>query len=229
MNSAPYLLNEDRPDYERILDEALRDAPHRPDPAAVGQRLSTEQLRTMALNATALIVSAAAAEYDHYVKLRAELRESVRSGLREPGAPDTDRPARQGLGRRLGAALLGAGHAGGPRSGAAVAEQRWGRMSYGRRLLAAVLGLRVRPAVPTPTSVPVPVSTGRRSRRASQREEELAGAREAWREALRERGIMPFLRAALAEPAADPAFRKVPSSPTTTTEAPNTSRTESPP
>lgn len=31
MNSVPqHLLSEDRQDYERILDEALRSAPHRP-------------------------------------------------------------------------------------------------------------------------------------------------------------------------------------------------------
>ncbi|CAM5601885.1 hypothetical protein SALBM135S_07002 [Streptomyces alboniger] len=86
MTSAPHLLNEDRPEYERILDEALRTAPDRPELAAVGQRLNTEQLRTMALNATALITAAAAAEYAHYVKVREELREprpsssSIREG-----------------------------------------------------------------------------------------------------------------------------------------------------
>ena len=75
MNSVPqHLLSEDRQDYERILDEALRSAPHRPDLAAVGQRLNPEQLRTMALNATALITAAAATEYQHYVMIREELR-----------------------------------------------------------------------------------------------------------------------------------------------------------
>ncbi|MFF1745660.1 hypothetical protein ACFVZI_39360, partial [Streptomyces mirabilis] len=33
-----YLLSEDRQEYERILDEALRSAPHRPELAAVGRR-----------------------------------------------------------------------------------------------------------------------------------------------------------------------------------------------
>ena len=73
MNSVPqHLLSEDRQDYERILDEVLRSAPHRPDLAAVGQRLNPEQLRTMALNATVLITAAAATEYQHYVKVREE-------------------------------------------------------------------------------------------------------------------------------------------------------------
>ncbi|MFE2566298.1 hypothetical protein ACFXKI_32655, partial [Streptomyces mirabilis] len=75
MNSVPqHLLSEDRQEYERILDGALRSAPHRPELAAVGRRLNAEQLRTMALNATALITAAAATEYAHYVKVREELR-----------------------------------------------------------------------------------------------------------------------------------------------------------
>lgn len=79
MNSVPqHLLSEDRQEYERILDEALRSAPHRPELAAVGQRLNPEQLRTMALNATALITAAAATEYQHYVKIREELRQRRR-------------------------------------------------------------------------------------------------------------------------------------------------------
>ncbi|MGW2225799.1 hypothetical protein [Streptomyces formicae] len=92
MNSAPHLLNEDRPEYERILDEALRTAPDHPELAAVGQRLNTEQLRTMALNATALITAAAATEYAHYVKVREELREprpsstSIREGSGQTAA-----------------------------------------------------------------------------------------------------------------------------------------------
>lgn len=94
MNSVPqHLLSEDRQDYERILDEALRSAPHRPELAAVGQRLNAEQLRTMALNATALVTVAAATEYAHYVKVREELRHPAPStptvnegaGSAEPG------------------------------------------------------------------------------------------------------------------------------------------------
>ncbi|MET9038987.1 hypothetical protein ABZX57_40170, partial [Streptomyces mirabilis] len=68
-----HLLSEDRQEYERILDEALRSAPHRPELAAVGRRLNAEQLRTMALNATALITAAAATEYQHYANVREEL------------------------------------------------------------------------------------------------------------------------------------------------------------
>ncbi|CAM5631542.1 Transmembrane protein OS=Streptomyces glaucescens OX=1907 GN=SGLAU_16780 PE=4 SV=1 [Streptomyces glaucescens] len=88
MNSVPqHLLSEDRQEYERLLDEALRSAPHRPELAAAGQRFTTEQLRTMALSATALITAAAATEYQHYVKVREEQR------LRRP-RPPRHRPAR---------------------------------------------------------------------------------------------------------------------------------------
>src|SRR3954452_8728678 len=92
MNSVPqHLLSEDRQEYERILDEALRSAPHRPELAAVGQRLNPEQLRTMALNATALVTAAAATEYQHYVKVREEQRRptapSTLSSVHQPGPP----------------------------------------------------------------------------------------------------------------------------------------------
>ncbi|MGW2381830.1 hypothetical protein ACWCY3_16850, partial [Streptomyces sp. NPDC001658] len=80
-----HLLSEDRQEYERILDEALRSAPHRPELAAVGQRLNPEQLRTMALNATPLITAAAATEYQHYVKVREELRHPA------PSTPSSSR------------------------------------------------------------------------------------------------------------------------------------------
>src|SRR3954453_6208074 len=95
MNSVPqHLLNEDRQEYERILDEVLRSAPHHSELADVGHRLNPEQLRTMALNATALITAAAATEYQHYVKVREELRHPASStpssregasGSAEPG------------------------------------------------------------------------------------------------------------------------------------------------
>ncbi|MFB7465221.1 hypothetical protein ACFCZ1_17320 [Streptomyces sp. NPDC056224] len=170
MTSAPHLLTEDRPEYERILDEALRTAPDRPELAAMGERLTAEQLRTMVLNATALLTAAAAAEYDHYVKVREGRRDSVLSphkssdtvysSSRPASAPApagrprsgtgpaaTDHRARAGLGRRFGAAVLGAGRPGGRRISDGVAAPRWARMSYSRRLLAALLGLHVRPAV----------------------------------------------------------------------------------
>ncbi|WP_196943017.1 hypothetical protein [Streptomyces sclerotialus] len=94
MNSAPHLLNEDREEFRRALDEALRTAADRPDLAATGMRLNTEQLRTMALSATTAIAACATAEYQHYVSLRAELRSpaSARPAASggEPGEGGTD-------------------------------------------------------------------------------------------------------------------------------------------
>ncbi|MFI5673025.1 hypothetical protein [Streptomyces sp. NPDC051704] len=153
MTHAPHLLSEDRQEYERILDEALRTAHERPELASLGQRLNEEQLRTMALNASAHLTAAAAAEYDHYVKARRERREvkfphtpsdTVYSSSRSASAPAPS------AGRRLGAAVLGAGAPGTRRTSDAVAPPRWAGMSYGRRLLAALLGLHVRPPAPAP-------------------------------------------------------------------------------
>lgn len=76
MNSAPHLLNEDRAEFARLLDEALRTAGEGPDGLAsgTGKHLSAEQLRTMALSATTAIAACATAEYQRYVQLRAALR-----------------------------------------------------------------------------------------------------------------------------------------------------------
>lgn len=74
MNSAPHLLQEDRPEFERILDEALRTASRRPGLSAVGHRLTVDELRTRALGATTAIAARAETEYRAFVRLRAELR-----------------------------------------------------------------------------------------------------------------------------------------------------------
>jgi hypothetical protein len=82
MNSAPHLLTEDRPDFERVLDEALRAVADAP--AANGTRLSSAQLRTMALSAAAAISACAAAEYDHYLRVR----QARRAAIPEPPRAD---------------------------------------------------------------------------------------------------------------------------------------------
>jgi len=162
MNSVPqHLHSEDRQEYERILDEALRSAPHRPELAAVGQRLNPEQLRTMALNATALITVAAATEYQYYVKVREEARRPAASvapgtGAAGPGASSmgfataeiteaVPGPAMIGFSRVL-LAVRGLGHRGGRRTYLTRQQQRG--LPFRRRLLAAVLGIRTRPDVP---------------------------------------------------------------------------------
>ncbi len=306
MNSVPqHLRSEDRQEYERLLDEALRSAPHRPELAAAGRRLNPEQLRTMALNATALITAAAATEYQYYLKVREEMRDpaygspgraytasssaSPRSATR-PAA--TGRPAPAGQGRRISGTVPSTEPASRRRIGGGVAVQRWSRMSYGRRLLAAVLGLHVRPEEPADGTVesrrtteaggsvalsffavPAAVLSGSvtaifllaglvltlfsaqpeaarsmitagwvsgavaagtlvvllaiaRRRPSSlddepygEMSEKVARAKEAWREALLERGILPFLREALTDP--DTAASLFPAPPAPTSRMPH--------
>ncbi|MCX4865832.1 hypothetical protein OHU11_22185 [Streptomyces sp. NBC_00257] len=220
MNSAPHLLAEDRPEYERILDDALRHAHERPDLAAVGERLNAVQLRTMALDATGLITSTAATEYKHYVEAREELRGP---------ADGTDQDANPGPG-------TGRSHHSGAGAGAVVtvlAPVLAGTAAF----IFLLAGYLLRLLDPAPSFASTMVSAGwffaavtaaailvaavgllitaLRNGSAAQPveddEEELpedvARAREAWRHALLERGILPFLRDALADPDAGPASR----------------------
>ncbi|MGW2234555.1 hypothetical protein [Streptomyces sp. NPDC001759] len=240
MNSVPqHLLSEDRQEYERVLDEALRSAPHRPELAAVGQRLNNEQLRTMALNATALITAAAATEYQHYVKVREELRQpasstpSTRASVStEPG---TDA---MGLAATLGEAVEPAG------AGAvAVAAVLTPVLAGTAAVIFLLVGYVIRSVAPKQmfgktmitagwvfgamTAAAILVAavglllTALRNRPAleagpyGELSGEVARAKDAWREALLERGVLPFLREALADPGAAAALNSTaPSAPT---------------
>ncbi|SEE68470.1 hypothetical protein SAMN05428938_8081 [Streptomyces sp. KS_5] len=309
MNSVPqHLHSEDRHEYERILDEALRSAPHRPELAAVGQRLNPEQLRTMALNATALITAAAATEYQHYIRVREEQRRPAPSSPSPARSYNSTAPGTGAMGlattigevasvrpgpaavllSRILMAVLGLGLRGSHRSNPSRHPEQ---LSFGRRLSAALLGVRLRPVAPpvarataakelavkltgsfrafavlagllatlatllclllgyvlqefgaaastaetlvttgwilgTAVAIPTFIALiamlfgARRNRPASdsgpygQLNEEVARAKEAWREALLERGILPFLREALADPSTAAALHRTP--PTTT-------------
>jgi hypothetical protein len=218
MNSAPHLLTEDRAEYERILDDALRNAHDRPDLAAVGQRLNTEQLRTMALNATALITTAAATEYDHYVKVREEMRApaaaaSMRSSVLGPPVGES---SENGAGFAAVVAVLAPVLAGTaavifllvgyilkmlsptPSFAQTLLTAGWffGAVTAAGILVAAI-GLLLTALRNGATQVPAEESTG-------ELPDELSRAKDAWRHALLERGLLPFLRAALADPSADP-------------------------
>ncbi|MFI8888860.1 hypothetical protein [Streptomyces paradoxus] len=238
MNSVPqHLLSEDRQEYERILDEALRSAPHRPELAAVGQRLNPEQLRTMALNATALITAAASTEYQHYVKVRDELRQPASAGssaVRESGSAEPGTGA-SGLAATMGgvAETAGAGAVAVVAvlapvlAGTAAAifllvgyilrmldpEQGFARTMlttgwvFGAvtavAILVAAVGLLLTALRNKPTAEGGPYGELRG---------EVAQAKEAWHEALLERGILPFLREALVDPGAAAALHHTPSS-----------------
>ncbi|MER6627875.1 hypothetical protein ABT301_06495 [Streptomyces sp. NPDC000987] len=237
MNSIPqHLLSEDRQEYERILDEALRLAPHRPELAAVGQRLNSEQLRTMALNATALITAAAAAEYQHYVKVREELRRPAPPTPSSAHASGPDEPGTGGLG--LATTLGGtagtdeAAGAGAVAVAAVLTPVLAGtaavifllvgyvlksfapHKAFGRTLLTAGWVFGAMTAVAILVAAVGLLLTALRNRPSfdagsyGESGAEVFRAREAWREALLERGILPFLREALEDPATAAALRR---------------------
>lgn len=220
MNSAPHLLTEDRPEYERILDDALRHARERPDLAAVGERLNPVQLRTMAMAATALITAAAATEYEHYVKAREEIRAAA-ADADEDGIPDTGSHGARQSGAGIGVVItvlapLLAGTA-------AVIFLLIGYIlkaldpppAFARTMVGAGWFFTAATAAAILVAAVALLVTALRNGSASMADEEqgeelpedVARAREAWRHALLERGILPFLRDALADPGAAPAAR----------------------
>ncbi|MEV5972119.1 hypothetical protein [Streptomyces sp. NPDC051921] len=212
MNVAPHLLTEDRAEFERVLDDALRTAHERPDLAEVGTRLTTAQLRAMALNATALITTAAAVEYDHFVKVREQLREQIRSAGSSLASGTADVPVEGGAAAGAGVvavvtvlAPLLAGTAAvifllvgavlkmlDPAPAFAdtllTAGLFFGALGAAG-LLCAAAGLLVTALRNSATEVHAPDP-----------DDELSRARAAWRQALLERGVLPFLRDALAVP-----------------------------
>lgn len=217
MNSAPHLLTEDRPEFERILDDALRHAHERPDLAGVGERLNAVQLRTMAMNATELITATAATEYEHYVKARGELRSQA--GEEGLGGPTTYDPGRPGAGVGAVVTVLTPVLAGiaaviflligyllkmldpPPAFASTMVGAGWFFAAVtAAAILAAAVGLLVTALRNGSTSLPADVP-------AEEVPEDVARAGEAWRHALLERGILPFLRDALADPTAGRASR----------------------
>ncbi|MFG3107883.1 hypothetical protein [Streptomyces tendae] len=210
------LLSEDRQEYERILDAALRSAPRRPELAAVGQRLNSEQLRTMALGATTLITAAAATEYQHYVEVR-ELSRPVRPVPAPFHGPDSEYP------RTVELALGAVRRTGAGPAAAVLAPLLAATVAVLSLLVGFIVKILVPGSVFAQTLLTVgwvsgavaaatflvasvaPLLTSLREGRSpetgphdeSSREVDLA--RDAWREALLERGIVPFLREALAD------------------------------
>ncbi|MFI6419252.1 hypothetical protein ACIBG6_17900 [Streptomyces sp. NPDC050842] len=204
MNVAPYLLTEDRAEYERVLDDALSTAHARPDLAGVGTRLTVGQLRSMALNATALITTAASSEYDHFVKVREQSRVAV--ATRVPAPQDGSGAGIVAIVTVMVPVLAGSAafifllvgallHAIAPTVvfGATLltAGLVFGAVAAAG-LLCAAAGL-LRTALRNSPTATVGAGTP-----ATAADDELSHAREAWRLALLERGVVPFLRDALA-------------------------------
>ncbi|MGW1373293.1 hypothetical protein ACWD6P_03310 [Streptomyces sp. NPDC002446] len=233
MNSAPHLLNEDRAEFARILDEALRTADYRPDDptAAAGKHLNAEQLRTMALSATTAIAACATAEYQRYVQLRAELRAPApaSAGAGASGAEPAE-AADGGLGLATATAM---GEAESTGAGLAAMITVLAPVLAGiAAVLFLLIGYVLRTISPDRSLAQPLISVGwifavltaagavvamcgllitalrngssARSTRADELREALENAHEAWRRALLERGLLPFLREALADPAATP-------------------------
>ncbi|MEU8757783.1 hypothetical protein [Streptomyces sp. NPDC048659] len=198
MNVAPHLLTEDRAEFERLLDEALRTAHDQPETAPREDRFTNAQLREMALNATALITAAAAVEYDRFLKVREQLRAARAAGVSGTG---------EALSEEGGAGFVAivtvllpilAGTAGvllllvgavlkmlDPPPAFAdtllTAGLIFGAVAAAG-LLCAAAGLLVTALRNGATEVP-----------AESEDPELARAREAWGRALTDRGILPFL------------------------------------
>ncbi|MBB4982433.1 MULTISPECIES: hypothetical protein [Streptomyces] len=197
MNVAPHLLTEDRAEYERLLDDALSTAHARPELAGVGTRLTVAQLRSMTMNATALVTTAAASEYDHFVKVREQNRAALgaRPPRAEPGAGagvvaivNVMVPVLAGTAAAIFLLVGGVLHALAPSvvfGGTLLTAGLVFAALAAAGLLSAGVGLLVTALRNAPAEAP-PL------------DDELTRAREAWRHALLERGIVPFLRDALA-------------------------------
>ncbi|MEU1421552.1 hypothetical protein [Kitasatospora sp. NPDC005751] len=220
MNNAPHLLAEDRPDYERLLDEALRDGTVLTALRTPGA-LTADQLRIKALRAADGVAAAAATEYTHYLRLRDSLRETpppARSG--EPSAP--------GLLTQLRSANGGAGlfpvltvltpilawaaalvllligytlRAADPELRLARSLLTAGWLALAAGVVAMAVGivgliltaLRDGAGTPTPPGTDPDLAA------------ELAEARRDWQRALRERALLPYLHTALrADPTTAP-------------------------
>jgi hypothetical protein len=193
----------------------------------------------MALNATALITAAAATEYQHYVKVREEQRRpatpSTLSSVHEPGPADSGTGA-MGLATTMGevAETAGAG-------AVAVAAVLTPVLAGIAAAIFLLVGYILQMLSPPPAFAHAMITIGwvfgaltaaailvaavgllitalrnRPSPDAGYGElsEDVARARDAWREALLERGLLPFLREALADPGTAALHHTAPPAPT---------------
>ncbi|MYU25442.1 hypothetical protein [Streptomyces sp. SID8352] len=237
MNSVPqHLSREDRQEYERVLDEALRSAPHRPELSGIGQRYTSQQLRTLALAATVAITEAAAAEYQHYVKVREALRHPAPQGL-APSGPTASGP--EGRGADAAGLAASVGEAAGAGAVAVIAVLT-PVLAGTAATIFLIVGFLLKAFAPerafartmltmgwffgAVTVVAILVAaaglliTALRNRPSAESgrggpDEEVALARDAWHDALLHRGILPFLRDRLAGAGAPAVPRTGPAAP----------------
>ncbi|MBH1933235.1 hypothetical protein I5Q34_02845 [Streptomyces sp. AV19] len=211
MNTAPHLLAEDRPEFERVLDLALRSATRDPEIGALlsatGQRLDTEQLRLMAVQSMAAISACAMTEYRNFVRVREELRGRSADGRGE-AAVITDDDGSGGAGAAAMLTVLAPVLAGiaallflivgyaleavGTEetvSGPMVTAGWW---FAGLTAAAALIAMGALLFTAVRNGRPGAGTPGDGLDAAAER------ARGAWREALLQRGMLPFLRETLA-------------------------------
>ncbi|MDT0318129.1 hypothetical protein [Streptomyces millisiae] len=201
MNSADGLSPEDQADFERILDEALRTARL----AAGGDRFEVDRVRSLAMDALPEIASAAEDEHRRLVALRRA------SGVPGGGGPGPRPSSPGGEERSAGVGLV------------AVVTTLVPVLSAIAAVVFLLLGYALRLAEPEPGIAErmravgwvfaavagfgllvalggLVVAAARNGAstaiRASAPAEELARAREEWRRALHDEGVVPFVRAA---------------------------------
>lgn len=236
MTTAPHLLNEDRPDFEHVLDEALRivlDEDGARGPA--GQNgtalpLNAEQLRTLALAAAEQISAQAAEEYDAYRAVRADTREAAREAARSRDS------------RAFGYAAMGVADGAGSGAGlAAVIAVLTPLLAGAAAVIFLLIGYSMSAVHPQP-AIASPLRTAgwffaaiaaaaillggigllltalRDGSSAihdspDRMPPEVLQARDTWHQALLDRGLLPFLDDALSDTAAPAAPAQAPSAP----------------
>jgi hypothetical protein len=221
MDIAPRMQAEDKPDYVRILDEALQSSQIRESLRAARGAVTAAQLHDRALRDLDEVASGAEPEYEHYRALREQLAELAagpdtdRLGSVDPArwvAPDTPLEAANRAGFTAMAAVLApvlawlsalvlwltglAVRAGSPRL--ALGDQLVTAagvlaVAGGAALVVATVGLLLtaRRDAAAPPLRPQPELAA-----------DVAKAREVWRTALRDRAVMPWLERELASRAA---------------------------
>ena len=205
MNSSQDLLPEDRPEFERVLREALRRSRERPESVVPEPRLTSEQLRTLALDASAGIAARAADEYRHYVEVRRAAADDSGAGGEGTESPDDgEGPGLLAMFSVLAPVLAAVAAVlflltgylmravgSDPRAASSLVGVGWVFAALtGGTMVLAMGGLLVTAARDGSASV--------RAASASPEPEEVVRARDAWRQALLERGVEPFLRDTLA-------------------------------
>jgi hypothetical protein len=233
VNSPHHLLPHDKPDFERVLTQALNSQEIREALRRTGAAVNAEQLRTCALLASTDIAATAETEYRHFLHIRSQ---SAPSGTAQPSAG-----AAMGFQGALVSALIVL-----TPSVAAVAAAVFLLLGYGLRLGDAeshladglvTAGWTAALVAATAAIVGIVgvLVTAARNRSvlydAPARDEhpEVARARVQWQQALLERGMVPFLHRQLREsrtgdssrPPAHPAFPRAAGTTQSTSGRPN--------